>query len=151
MCSYYFQLIKTSHAIQTVPAKRDHANSPLSTLCMQPYWALCFCRYIVFLCLVILINGLGIDLPKRRCTLSDDTNIQDLTPRKEHSDHHSLYDRDLVSQDASNTCKQKYIVPLVWHVIIDSNKNGDVSDAVLQKQVDILNGNLTHANSYKYN
>ena len=92
------------------------------------------------------------DLPKRRWTFSDDTNIQDLTPRMEHLDHHSLYDRDLVSQDAAKTsCKQKYIVPLVWHVIIDSNKNGDVSDAVLKKQVDILNGNLTHANSYKYN
>ena len=31
---------------------------------------------------------------------------------------------------------------LFWHVIIDLNKRGDVSDAILQRQIDILNGNL---------
>lgn len=89
-----------------------------------------------------ILSGLGMNLSKRRCLFSDNANIPS-TSHQDNSDHHSLYDRDLVTNNASNTsCKQRYIVPVVWHVIIDSNKNGDVSDTVLQKQVDILNGNL---------
>ena len=94
--------------------------------------------------MAILNNGLGMNLYKRRCLFSDNANnVDPTTSRQELSYDHSLYDRDLVTDNAINTsCKQRYIVPVVWHVIIDSNKNGDVSDTVLQKQVDILNGNL---------
>ena len=101
-------------------------------------------RYIVLLSLAILNSGLGMNLYKRRCLFSDNANNVDAaTSRQNNSNHHSLYDRDLVTHNATNiSCKQRYIVPVVWHVIIDSNKNGDVSDTVLQKQVDILNGNL---------
>ncbi|CAB4018960.1 zinc metalloprotease [Paramuricea clavata] len=100
-----------------------------------------FLRFIIFVSLALLINGLEISLSKRRCILPGITRNLEPASRLENSDHHSLHDGGLVSYDApSNSCKQRYIVPVVWHVIIDLNKRGDVLDAILQRQIDILNG-----------
>ncbi|XP_028397800.1 uncharacterized protein LOC114521531 [Dendronephthya gigantea] len=86
---------------------------------------------------IISISGLEINLSKRRCLFSH--NLNNLPPSVRVSDRQS---HNLVSahDQPKGSCQQRYIVPVVWHVIIDSNKLGDVSDVLLQTQVDILNG-----------
>ena len=37
-------------------------------------------------------------------------------------------------------CKERYLVPIAWHVIYDPQGRGNVSDAMLEKQVKVLNG-----------
>jgi hypothetical protein len=100
-----------------------------------------FCRLIIPVSLAIS-NVHGLEMT-RRCILPDIPHNQNPASLPENTDHHSLNDRGLSSQDVPNRlCKQRYIVPVLWHVISDSSKNGDVSDATLQRQIDILNGNL---------
>ena len=99
-------------------------------------------RFTILVSLTLLINGLEINLSKRRCILTYITRNLEPASRLENSDHHSLHDRGLSHDAPNNSCKQRYIVPVVWHVIIDLNKRGDVSDAILRRQIDILNGNL---------
>ena len=103
----------------------------------------CFSRFIIFLSSTTSINGLEI---KRRCGVPDIPQNLEPALRLENSDHHArIQDRGLASHDVPNTsCKQRYIVPVLWHIIIKSDKDGDVSDAVLQRQIDILNGNVRY-------
>ena len=82
------------------------------------------------------------NLPKRRCLVIDNLPKHlGLPLLTEKSDQLSLQDRSVLLHNASDRCEQRYIIPVVWHIIIDSNMFGDVSDALLQRQVDILNGN----------
>ena len=98
--------------------------------------------------MVISIRGLGI---KRRCGVPDIPHKLEPASLLEDTYHHTLHDRGLASQEVRNrSCKQRYIVPVVWHVIADSSSHGDVSDAILQRQIDILNGNLCEHHIYKF-
>lgn len=36
-------------------------------------------------------------------------------------------------------CKEQYLVPIAWHVIYDSQGKGNVSDAMLEDQLQVLN------------
>ena len=36
-------------------------------------------------------------------------------------------------------CKERYLVPIAWHVIYDPQGRGNVSDAMLEEQVKVLN------------
>ena len=36
-------------------------------------------------------------------------------------------------------CKERYLVPIAWHVIYDPQGRGNVTDAMLEEQVKVLN------------
>lgn len=39
----------------------------------------------------------------------------------------------------SMQCKERYFVPIAWHVIYDPQGRGNVSDTMLEEQVKVLN------------
>ena len=90
------------------------------------------------------IDGSEIRIPKKQCISTDyhggnipsESSSSELSPLKKFR---SLSEEQ--GQDVSRKfCRQKYIVPVVWHVIMGSQNKGDASDDTLRRQVDILNG-----------
>lgn len=38
------------------------------------------------------------------------------------------------------SCEEKYSIPIIWHIIMDTNGNGQLSDKTIKEQMKVLKG-----------
>ena len=70
---------------------------------------------------------------RRKCLVHDSLSYYPERPRMPKT-------RFRRSSDVGNNCTIRYSVPVVWHIIMDSAKRGDIPEQSVKDAMDVLNG-----------
>ena len=62
----------------------------------------------------------------------DNILMKNAIQKQDKDAYNALFNRNM-------QCKERYLVPIAWHVIYDPQGRGNVSNAMLEEQVKVLN------------